>query len=703
MAKKVTLILAICCLVFILPAVLMAGGGFKEKIQNKLNAPVNVQSYQYENGSAGLEQGYSASSDELSIGESRTERNERGLRQDAKDKTRKLARTEPAPALGSYAIYRTNYKAEIEDNVVTVKGAVVFEVFKKTWTQLPLVSSSVGLIDVSVNKGASYVIMHGGKYYLMVDRPGRYSLDIEFLIKAARERENGPGNFKFEIMPAPISQFEFTMPETGVDIFVEPAIKVEVKREKNATVAWAVMPNTNNINVRWTKALPKEDIAPVKLEPKLYADTATYASVGEGLIHCRTVIKYSILQSEVSNLRLELPEDVSVLDVQGRDLRDWKVSSKGGQQLLDVYLTFGVKGSYILTLTYERNIGEGSVVADVPWIKTTGTERQTGYFGIAAATSVELAVNKTERVNPIDIRELPSSIWSRTANPILLAFKYLNLPFSIAIDVTKHEELPVLVAAVDSVNYVTLETDEGKSLTKAVYLVRNNVKQFIHLELPQDTTLWSAFVAGKPVKPAVDKSGSILIPLEKSQLAGESLTQFPVEVVYLSNLSKMGFIGGAKLNLPKTDIPISALTWSVYLPLDYLYFNFGGDVKALRESMQFLPSFAVNRTMQGRLKSDKVMSQVSSPREVFKEEFEGARMQGILPIKIDIPEEGRLYRFSKLLVTEEESPWMSVNFVKVSRKIQGFAKFLIFIAVLVLGIAFIKKTLKRKTKQDRVL
>lgn len=135
-----------------------------------------------------------------------------------------------------------------------------------------------------------------------------------------------------------------------------------------------------------------------------------------------------------------MAEDVSLIEVNGNDLRDWKTSKADGVQYLDVYLNFGVKGNYILNLVYERNIGEGSAVAQIPSVTTTGAERENGYFGIAARTNVELAVNKAERVTPIDTKELPSTIWGRSAHPILLAFKYLNHPFDITIEVTKHEE-----------------------------------------------------------------------------------------------------------------------------------------------------------------------------------------------------------------------------------------------------------------------
>ncbi len=690
--------------VFLSPNILIGGGNLKDTIKQKINAPVNIQY----NLDVSQQSGSYSESDFL---------NEREQFSNVKDEKKDMEKQLPAkkltiaaspaihpvetPLLSSHAIYKTNYQAEIEEDVVTVKGNVFFEVFKKGWTQLPLVRSNVGLIDVSINRGASFVTMQGGKYYLMIDKPGKYNLSIEFLIKAARERENGPGNFSFEVMPAPISQFEFTMPESGVEIFVDPSIRLELTKESKRTIAWAVMPNTNTITVRWSKALPKEVITPVKLEPKVYVDTSTYASVGDGLIRCQTNLNYSILQSEISNLRIALPEDVSVLEVKGNNLRDWKVSNKEGLQYLDVYLNFGVKGNYILNLSYERKIGEGSVVAQVPWVRVAGAgiEREKGYFGMAAATNVELAVNKIEHATLIDIKELPSSIWGLTANPILLAFKYLNHPFSISIDVTKHEELPVLVATIDSVDYVTLQTDEGKSLTKAIYQVRNNVKQFVHLILPNNAKLWSVFVAGKPVKPAKDKNGSILIPLEKSQLQGETLTQFPVEIVYLDRFPKMGLTGNLKLNLPQTDIPISSLRWSVYLPLDYAYFNFGGDVKQdMRISWGGRAVIKRSRVPaqqdnKGGYDSFAPQSQVA---QVLNDELQSAQMKGVLPIKIDIPEQGCLYRFSKLLVTENESPWFSVSFITVFKQLHGLFKFLIFFVILfALGI-FIKKILNRE-------
>lgn len=699
--------LIIVLVIFITPSFL-AAGSIQGKIRQKIeSANKNVQ-YQTEQFTATSTQQYEPYySDTENAPAMRHERSQQvTINRDSKDQVPQYAQEQIGanrqvqagePAIrASYVIYKTIYQAEIDEDVVTVRGNVVLEVFRKGINQIPLVRSDVGLIDLSTNRGAAFVVMQGGKYYLVIDQPGRYNLDIEFLIKAGRERENGPGSFNLDLVSAPISQFEFTMPEEGVDIFVEPSIRVETKRLPKKTIAWAIMPNTNNITVRWTKALPKETITPVKLEPKIYVDTSTYAAIGEGIIRCYTDINYSILQSEVSNFRLALPEDVSVLEVKSKDIRDWKVSSENGTQYVDVYLNFGVKGNYAVSLNYERKIGEGSGVVQVPQVKAVGAEREKGYFGIAAATNVELAINKLEHASVIDVKELPSMIWSSSVNPILLALKYLSHPFSIAVDVTKHEEVPVLVSAIDRANYISLQTQEGKDLTKAVYQIRNNVKQFMHLDLPKDATLWSVFVAGKPAKPAKDNNGSILIPLEKSQLSGESLTQFPVEIVYLSKLPKMSFLGWLDLNLPKVDIPISSLYWAVYLPREYLYFNFGGDVQQVSDGG--FEGAVFDRVVSMKRASEEMVGSQFAPRAAILEEEQSGWSKGVLPIKIDVPQEGRLYSFSKLLVTENESPKLSFKFIRVAKVINRIFK--IFILLILLFIAF--KVLRRIIAKPRI-
>jgi hypothetical protein len=614
----------------------------------------------------------------------------------------------------SYAIYHARYDCSLEEDVATIRGKVVFEVFGKQGARIPLVGTNVGLLEASLNKKTSFIQQEGGRYFLVVRNPGSYTLDLEYLVKVNREREHGPGLFTFETMPAPISQLEFIMEETGVEVFIEPAIKVEVSKEAKRTVALAIMPNTSSVTIRWSRALPKEVITPVKLEAKVYADVATLACVGEGLIRCESKVGFSILQAEVSSLRLSLPQDAGVLNVTGANLRDWKVVKENGQQYLDAYLNFGIKGNYELQVSYECTIGEGSVVTEIPSLKVLGVEREKGNIGIAAATNVELAVNKLAHATLIDVKELPAFVWNYSSSPVLLAFKYLNHPYQVTIEVTRHKELPVLIAAVDSASFVTLNTKEGKYLTKAVYQVRNNVKQFIRLKLPEAATLWSAFVSEKPVKPAKDEQGYVLIPLEKSEQQAEGLRQFPVEIVFLGKTKPLGLAGSSRLSLPNSDIPINDLSWSVYFPREYVFFNFSGDVSELKEQKVMLQGLArVSKSSGGALKE-----KIYAPRErkakdegflgatqfdqyaalEFAKGVETASRQGALPVRIDIPQEGRFYQFSKLLVTQEDTPWLSAVYFYTFPKAHGILGILVAVFCLFVLVFLIRKTAASKAK-----
>jgi len=281
--------------------------------------------------------------------------------------------------------------------------------------------------------------------------------------------------------------------------------------------------------------------------------------------------------------------------------------------------------------------------------------------------------------------------------------KYLNHPFEIAIDVTRHEEIPVLIAAVDVADYVSLYTEEGKVLTKATYQVRNNVKQYLRFNLPEGSTLWSAFVSGQPVKPARDKNGSILIPLQKSQRQGESLTQFPVEVVYLDQGSKMKLLGQLKINLPRTDVPVSELRWTAYFPNDYTYFKFGGNVK--KSEVRFGPLEVVGGVAREAKKvGDRVQlgeqfastSQYSSQYEPYYNDAvqQADAAKGKLPIKIDVPEQGRSLQFSKLLVTEGESPWLSLYYSSIPNKLSVLLRLLVAAALIVVLVRILRKNKK---------
>src|SRR5262249_11005776 len=141
----------------------------------------------------------------------------------------------------------------------------------------------------------------------------------------------------------------------------------------------------------------------------------------------------------------------------------------------------------------------------------------------------------------------------------------------------RHEEIPMLTTTVDCANAVTVLTKDGQWVTRASFQVRNHLKQFMSIRLPKGAILWSAFVAGQPVKPSLDKEGRVLIPLQKSNMADE-IQSFPVEVIYHAQETALGLGGNRSAFLPAVDLPISQVLWSMYVPEEYRFLHFGGSM-----------------------------------------------------------------------------------------------------------------------------
>src|SRR5258708_38936368 len=96
-------------------------------------------------------------------------------------------------------------------------------------------------------------------------------------------------------------------------------------------------------------------------------------------------------------------------------------------------------------------------------------------------------------------------------------------------------------------------------ITKVHYQVRNQLKQYLSVRLPKDAALWSAFVAGEPVKPTQAQDGSYRIPLAKSQLGDQGQQGFPVELIFYRNVPKFMPVGYRAMALPMPDAPVSRM------------------------------------------------------------------------------------------------------------------------------------------------
>jgi hypothetical protein len=114
--------------------------------------------------------------------------------------------------------------------------------------------------------------------------------------------------------------------------------------------------------------------------------------------------------------------------------------------------------------------------------------------------------------------------------------------------------------------------DDGQMMTEMSLSVRNHGRQFLEIALPAGANVWSAFVAGQPVRPSL-RDGKLLLPIQSS---GADDGTMAVDLTYVGTNTFPRGRGNLGFASPRFDVPLKNARWEVYLPPDYAYQDFSG-------------------------------------------------------------------------------------------------------------------------------
>ncbi|HMC30776.1 MAG TPA: hypothetical protein VKL99_08060, partial [Candidatus Angelobacter sp.] len=205
---------------------------------------------------------------------------------------------------------------------------------------------------------------------------------------------------------------------------------------------------------------------------------------------------------------------------------------------------------------------------EIALMRLLNAERDTGGVAVEVLGAGEIKDLKSQGLENADATDLGDYVAARQS-PSMVVFRFRSgdakSARSLAIDVARYAQQAILMANVEEARYRVLLSKEGKTLVQALYAIRNNQRNFLKVTLPQGAAIWSASLAGKPVRPGQAPDGSLLLPLEKSR-AGEEAPVFAVEIFYLVRDSAWADKGKARLALPALDLPVSRTGVLLYHP-----------------------------------------------------------------------------------------------------------------------------------------
>ena len=480
----------------------------------------------------------------------------------------------------------------------------------------------------------------------------------EYILTIAYERLLGPD--QQEAVTAPILQAQAMQRQRGMlALLAGPEL---ILKPLNAEGAAEVGENQLPAFVRNQISQPVEHTykytelptlsfaiaAPERKQGQFDAQIDTLISIGEVSMRASATVEINLKAGSLMDLALQLPENVNVLNVTGPALRARQVHANEAGQIIQLEFNREMDGQFRIEVAYERLMNDGGAEFEVPTLQVSNAEVAHGRIAVEALTAVEVQASTTEQLSSLDINELPQQLVLKTTNPILLAYKYVGAepPARLALRMIRHRQIDVQVAAIEDAHYQSLITRDGLAVTKARFLVRNSRRQFLRLDLPEHSQVWSAFVDGQAEKPARagDNPAAVLIKLINSA------SGFPVEIVYAAPVQTLELSGTLSYRLPRPDIIVTNSRWDVYLPVGPHYRIAHSDLDIIQA---------------GRW---------TNPRRETSAAAGGAETALGQPLRIEVPTQGIHFGFTKLYANQStEDVGFIIRYVALELNRLGWA------------------------------
>lgn len=302
------------------------------------------------------------------------------------------------------------------------------------------------------------------------------------------------------------------------------------------------------------------------------ADVTTVVSVREGAVAYVSRVAFEVRQAARLQFQVETPDWLGDdVEVRGGQIRQVRSEAAGGRRIWKVELQQPVRGTYPLHLVQTLPLaGDGTVRAAV--VRPLDVERSRGHVVLENATADEIAPTATAGVTPVPTSALPDGLADPVRRQAVAAYSVAGDAPVLTWRRRAREQESALTAAINMVDLTTVIHRDGRYRARAAYNIRNFTLQFLEIELPAGSQVWSAHVSGQPVRPATvlrDGRTITLLPLQKTS-AGDFSSK--VVVIYSGDLGEpLGRWAKVRPPAPQivSPVPVSRTLWTLLLPREY--------------------------------------------------------------------------------------------------------------------------------------
>lgn len=295
-------------------------------------------------------------------------------------------------------------------------------------------------------------------------------------------------------------------------------------------------------------------------------------------------LRYRISGSPVDKLSFSLPSEyASLVEATSPAMRSVaKTAGNDKTTTWTVTLLSQVTGTVDVAVNMAIPIEESTKDIVLPRIQTDSYDSYRVIVAVQNMSrhSIDIAENGRFGLDVMSVSDQQKLMGAEMRKSLQYVFESFADQWSLRLDFKAAKRAERMKAIVDLLAMTTVVDRNGNCRYEVKITIQNRSKQFLKIKTDEDLRLWSASVAGRPVKPVVSADlgpGEVLIPLLKTSLGG---LPYDVNVYYAGKVVKK-FSTISKLTPPAisiVDVPVSRTTWSMRLPAGFKYMRYSGNM-----------------------------------------------------------------------------------------------------------------------------
>src|ERR1041384_3157703 len=580
--------------------------------------------------------------------------------------------TEPEPVAPPVeaTLSRIDYDMKVDGDLATGEARLTVDVIKNGWVRIAmpdgLIVRDAKLDGRPVNLAMNTTDKGPGRADLLLSKTGRSVLTMQ--IVAPVTTVAGTDILHLPVSNSAVSHATIELLRQGVDVRITGGLLLEHKEHATGSRWVANGRGGEPLTFAWRRKV--DDVRP-RQPLRLRGSITQLVGLGEDATQVNAEVQIEVVQGLADEVRVQLPEQLTVNQVSGATVADWDVANHE----LKVLFIEPVQNTARFTLGGELRLPRAGKF-DVPLLRLPNAERETGGVGVEVLGAGEIKERQPNGLEDAEAGELGQIVANRQS-PSLIAFRLQpadgRSPRTLSLDVQRYTPQAVLSANIEEAEYNTLIAADGKILVQSRFAVRNNQRNFLKLTLPPSAVLWSASVAGRPIRPGRAPDGSLLLPLEKTR-SGEEAPAFIVEVSYLDRAASWTDKGHTRVSLVAVDLPISKSHLLLHHPPLFRVIASPGNFRVATytgpESTALRSDGTTSSTEQQRAEGAIPADQTEAKQLVAKlrSEKPGGQPARNLPLRVMFPHFGPSIFFVSELTAENQTPAVEFDFQRERKK-----------------------------------